>query len=89
VIRKSGPPRWVRLQAGGDLASLSASLSEFRDRMERGALSSPGSADRSWIPQARALWKARVAPLEPHLRGVKELVLIPSWTWGFGGHARG
>jgi CHAT domain-containing protein len=82
VIRKSGPPRWVRLQAGGDLASLSASLSEFRESVERGALSSPGSADGSWIPQARALWKARVEPLEPHLRGVKELVLIPSWTMG-------
>jgi len=50
--------------------------------MESGALFSLESADRTWLSQARSLWKSRLAPLEPRLRGVKELVLIPSWVMG-------
>jgi CHAT domain-containing protein/tetratricopeptide (TPR) repeat protein len=82
VIRKRGPPRWVRLPARGDIAALSTAFRGLRDRMEGGAASPVGASDRSWMPDARALWRTRFAPLERHLGGVRELVLIPSWAMG-------
>jgi len=82
VVRETGPVRWVRIPEATDLKALSAKFVAIRDQMERQAGSLFPITDRSWMSDAHGLWNARVAPLEPYLEGVKELVVVTSWAMG-------
>jgi len=82
VIRHKGAVRWVRLDLGGDLGELAERLRAFGRALAETGRSPFGGIPAPVREQARALWGSRFAPLEEHLEGVDELVLIPSSAMG-------
>jgi len=74
VVRDRGPVSWVRLEATGADAS---ELAERPKRLRR-MLADPEESELAVVQEARALWRDRIGPLAPHLRGVEELVVVPS-----------
>ena len=80
VLRRTGPVRWARIDAPAEPSAGSQPVpspasvgSRYRD-----ALASPDSDSTDCATQARALWTARIQPLEGALHGVHELIVIPS-----------
>src|SRR5262249_61824916 len=78
VLRAGRPPAWVRLPGSGpgqawtkDDRALPADL-----RQALAQAASPGSPDVA--EQGRRLAAQRLAPLEPHLDGVRRLIVCPA-----------
>lgn len=85
VVRDSGPVRWERVprDPDEDLATLQRRYGEFRDAL---AATQPGAflpTEREFERDAaRTLWRERFGPVEAHLDGITEVVLIPSPAMG-------
>jgi CHAT domain-containing protein/Tfp pilus assembly protein PilF len=72
VVRADGPVRWARV--GGSAPS--RFLSEAKDL--RRDVTKPEAPNAVWQREARGVYGTWVAPLEPFLAGVEDLVVIPS-----------
>jgi CHAT domain-containing protein/tetratricopeptide (TPR) repeat protein len=85
VIRDTEPVRWERLprEPDEDLAALQFRYGEFRDALVAEQQAAFGSIEHEFEPQAsKELWLERFGPVEKHLEGVTELVVIPSPAMG-------
>jgi tetratricopeptide (TPR) repeat protein len=85
VVRRGGPPAWVRLPGGGRDGAWTAADDELPGRLREAlALRAPG-----WADLARRLREQRLDPLQPHLGAtadlpaVTHLVVVPAgWMAG-------
>ncbi len=73
VVRRSGPPAWVRLPGSGAKGEWTAADDRLafllRDDLSRG--------EPDALRRARLLAAQRLDPLAPHLAGVRHLVVVP------------
>ena len=69
VLRSAGAPRWVPL---GEAAAINASVRAFRE-----ALVDPGVSLKKLRKRARDLYDRLAAPLDPHLEGIRVLLVAP------------
>ncbi|MHB1423289.1 MAG: tetratricopeptide repeat protein [Gemmataceae bacterium] len=74
VLRSAGPPIWVRLSGSGDKDAWTDADTQLPSQL-REALQS--SRDL-WQPLAERLRKQRLDPLAQHLKGVRQLIVLPS-----------
>ncbi len=75
VVRAAGPPVWVPLKGSGARGAWTAADLALTARL-RQELSRPGGG--GWRPLADKLSRQRLAPLEPHLDGVRRLIVVPT-----------
>ncbi len=75
VVRAQGPPVWIRLPGSGDRQAWTRADDDLFARL-RQALGRPTSF--AWQALARELDRQRLQPLEPHLKGVGRLLVVPS-----------
>jgi tetratricopeptide (TPR) repeat protein len=76
VVRHQGDPIWVQIPGSGQDGAWTKE-DEEGPRKLRGALADP---QLTWRTAAEALARRRLAPLLPHLKGVKHLIILPSWA---------
>jgi tetratricopeptide (TPR) repeat protein len=69
VLRSSGAPRWVPL---GEAAAINASVGAFRE-----VLVDPDVSLKKLRERARDLYDRLAAPLDPHLEGIRVLLVAP------------
>jgi CHAT domain-containing protein/tetratricopeptide (TPR) repeat protein len=74
VLRRSDDPIWVEIPGSGKDGAWTKG-EEVLARRLRAALASQSS---DWSPLAAELARQRLAPLEPHLNGVKRVVVVNS-----------
>jgi tetratricopeptide (TPR) repeat protein len=77
VVRARGKPAWVRLVGSGPNRSWIRADDTLPYHL-RQALSRP--AGTVWRDLARQLHALRLGPLEPHLQGVRHLIVVPAWS---------
>jgi tetratricopeptide (TPR) repeat protein len=76
VLRREGPPRWLRLPGSGKGDTWTAQDSTLPVRAYD-ALTDPAGDPAQRRRLLEALHKQRLAPLEPHLQGVRRLFVVP------------
>jgi CHAT domain-containing protein/tetratricopeptide (TPR) repeat protein len=76
VVRQSGPVAWARLDQG-HFAGTDPSLTSSSDSFRR-LLTSPDLSQDEVAKAARDMWTRCMRPLDPHLEGVTELIVVPS-----------
>ncbi|MDG3008216.1 tetratricopeptide repeat protein, partial [Paludisphaera mucosa] len=76
VVRQAGEPAWVPIPGGGQGGAWTDEDDGLAGRL-REALASPAS-DEAWRPLAEAVARQRLAPIEPHLRGVLRVIVLTS-----------
>jgi len=74
VVRRTGDPNWVQVPGSGKDGSWTKENNESPGKL-RDALA---GHQPEWAAQAGALAQRRLAPLMPHLEGVKHLIVLPS-----------
>jgi tetratricopeptide (TPR) repeat protein len=80
IVRRPGDPIWVELRGSGKDMSWTNDDESLAFRLYA-ALASRSGGD--WRTLAGALANQRLAPLEPHLKGVKRVILVHSlWLAG-------
>ncbi|MFN0150446.1 MAG: CHAT domain-containing protein [bacterium] len=82
VVRKDRPIAWVRLPLGESAADPASTQSSFR------IFNRAIQSDVAWpvpvplgddiVARASAIWRERIAPIEPHLEGIRHLVVLNS-----------
>jgi CHAT domain-containing protein/tetratricopeptide (TPR) repeat protein len=75
VVRRSGEPMWVEIPGSGKDGAWTKDEETLADRL-RAALASRSGSD--WRALAGALARQRLAPLEPHLKEVKRVIVVNS-----------
>jgi CHAT domain-containing protein/tetratricopeptide (TPR) repeat protein len=78
VVRKDGPVQWVRLEEKGSQGDLGGLIQRFRDRLRMPP--DPFSRSPETEEAAARLYDRLIAPMLPSLRGIRELVVIPTGT---------
>jgi tetratricopeptide (TPR) repeat protein len=76
VLRRSGDPAWVTTPGAGQDGDWTEDEETLARRL-RVALAARAPAD-NWRPQAEALAKQRLGPVEVHLKGVRRIVVVNS-----------
>jgi CHAT domain-containing protein/Tfp pilus assembly protein PilF len=80
VVRSTGHPAWVRLPGSADKEHWTPD-DQLLDEHLAQALRRPMSG--AWHKLAAALYRQRLQPLEPHLKGVRHLIAVPAgWMAG-------
>ena len=74
VVRRSVDPTWVPIAGSGPEGAWTREDDE-RPRKLRAALA---GHQPTWTPLVEALARQRIGPLQPHLKGVKHLIVLPS-----------
>jgi hypothetical protein len=77
VLRRKGPPRWLRLPGSGKAGAWTAQDSSLPGRAYA-ALTDPGDDPGQRRRLLEALHRQRLAPLTSHLGGVRRLFVVPS-----------
>ena len=77
VVRHERDPRWIRLPGTGS-GGLWTRADDSLPSQVRGALSSRATtSSEEWELIAKRLYAQRIAPIEPHLDGVRHLIVVP------------
>src|SRR5262249_54571868 len=75
VLRAESAPVWVPLPGSGAKSSWIKADGTLTARL-RADLSHPSGT--GWRELAQQLYRQRLEPLEPHLKGVRHLIVVPS-----------
>jgi CHAT domain-containing protein len=76
VVRRTGDPTWVTVAGSGTDGAWTKEDESPMNRL-REALAAKDSGD-AWKAPAEALAKQRLTPIEPHLKGVRRVVVVNS-----------
>jgi CHAT domain-containing protein len=78
VLRREGPPAWVRLPGTGTTGAWTPDDAQARGELRRQLADPPLSGGGAWQAAARRLAAQRLDPLAPHLEGVRRLIVCPA-----------
>jgi CHAT domain-containing protein/tetratricopeptide (TPR) repeat protein len=78
VVRSTGPPHWQRLPGSGPGRSWTGDDERLPSRL-LALLRNPDSRPAQRQRLLRALRRQRLEPLRPHLKGVRRLLLVPTF----------
>jgi Tfp pilus assembly protein PilF len=73
VVRRAGEPAWVMIPGTGQDGEWTKEEQTLAERLPR--LAARAAAD-DWRPLAAALAAQRLVPIEPHLKGVKRVIVV-------------
>src|SRR5262249_18473190 len=76
VVRRSGEPAWVMIPGAGPGGAWTRDEGTLAERL-RAALAAR-APEGDWRPLAEALARQRLGPLDPHLKGVRRVVVVNS-----------
>ncbi len=75
VVRQSGDPIWVQIPGSGKDGTWTKDEGTLASRLRAALTSRSGD---NWRPLAAAVARQRIAPLEPHLAGIKRVIVVNS-----------
>jgi CHAT domain-containing protein/Tfp pilus assembly protein PilF len=81
VVRRTGEPAWVTVPGSGPDGAWTKADKALMGRLREALAAKDSGGD--WKAPAEALAKQRLAPIEPHLNGVRRVVVVNSpWLAG-------
>jgi tetratricopeptide (TPR) repeat protein len=80
VVRRTGPPIWVRLAGSGSREEWTEEDDEMPVQLRLAVAQPPNHRGQDWQEIARQVAVQRLARLEPHLQGIRHLVVLADWA---------
>lgn len=80
LLRRTGTPIWVRLPGSGPQEAWTEKDDSVSAQLRQTLTEPPDRSHPGWQQLARQAAAQRLAPLEPHLRGVRHLVILSAWA---------
>jgi hypothetical protein len=80
VVRRTGTPVWVRLPGSGPQEEWTEKDGSVPAQLRLAISEKPSQGHNDWQELRRQAAAERLVPLEQHLRGVHQLVVLSAWT---------
>jgi tetratricopeptide (TPR) repeat protein len=80
VIRRTGTPVWVPLPGSGTLGQWTEEDGELPRQLRLAVAQPPNQNRQDWQESVRQATAQRLTQVEPHLQGVRQLVVLSAWT---------